>query len=131
MKTFLSLIRSGTDVTHIKTLKEVKQLKNWVKKSIAIVATTALLIPTTSAFAEAPQKTVKNQELVKLASFLEQTSKNEKDWISKDTIIVKHSGLDNNVHKKIGSKVIRTIPSLGYDVIKLNKGTTLEKAVSY
>ncbi|WP_244854835.1 S8 family peptidase [Lysinibacillus parviboronicapiens] len=118
-------------MTHIKTLKEVKQLKNWVKKSIAIVATTALLIPTTSAFAEAPQKTVKNQELVKLASNKEQTSKNEKDWISKDTIIVKHSGLDNNVHKKIGSKVIRTIPSLGYDVIKLNKGTTLEKAVSY
>ncbi|MBG9454778.1 peptidase S8 [Lysinibacillus sphaericus] len=106
-------------------------MKNWVKKSIAIVATAALMVPTTSAFAEAPQKTAKNQELVKLASNKEQTSKNQKDWISKDTIIVKHSGLDKNVHKNIGSKVIRSIPSLGYDVIKLNKGTTLEKAVPY
>ncbi|MGE8001263.1 S8 family peptidase [Lysinibacillus sp. NPDC093190] len=106
-------------------------MKNWVKKSIALVATAALMVPTTSAFAEAPQKTAKNQELVKLASNKEQTSKNQKDWISKDTIIVKHSGLDKNVHKQIGSKVIRSIPSLGYDVIKLNKGTTLEKAVPY
>ncbi|TQR39551.1 peptidase S8 [Lysinibacillus sphaericus] len=106
-------------------------MKNWVKKSIAIVATATLMVPTTSAFAEAPQKTAKNQELVKLASNKERTLKNQKDWISKDTIIVKHSGLDNNVHKNIGSKVIRSIPSLGYDVIKLNKGTTLEKAVSY
>ncbi|MEB2280944.1 S8 family peptidase [Lysinibacillus xylanilyticus] len=106
-------------------------MKNWVKKSIAIVATAALMLPTTSAFAKAPQKTAKNQELVKLASNKDQTLKNQKDWISKDTIIVKHSGLNKNVHKNIGSKVIRSIPSLGYDVIKLNKGTTLEKAVSY
>jgi len=126
-----SIIQCSTDVTHIKTFKEVKQLKNWVKKSIAIVATAALMVPTTSAFAEAPQKTAKNQELVKLASNKERTLKNQKDWISKDTIIVKHSGLDKNVHKQIGSKVIRSIPSLGYDVIKLNKGTPLEKAVSY
>jgi len=131
MKTFLSFIRSGTDVTHIKTLKEVKQLKNWVKKSIAIVATAALMVPTTSAFAETPRKIAQSQELVKLASNKEQTLKNQKDWISKDTIIVKHSGLDKNVHNQIGSKVIRSISSLGYDVIKLNKGTTLEKAVSY
>jgi len=102
-----SIIQCSTDVTHIKTFKEVKQLKNWVKKSIAIVATAALMVPTTSAFAEAPQKTAKNQELVKLASNKERTLKNQKDWISKDTIIVKHSGLDKNVHKQIGSKVIR------------------------
>ncbi|MGE7692639.1 S8 family peptidase [Lysinibacillus sp. NPDC094177] len=106
-------------------------MKNWKKNSIALVASAALMVPTTSAFAEAPQKTAKNQELVKLASNKEQTFKNQKEWISKDTIIVKHSNLDKNVHKKIGAKVIRSIPSLGYDVIQLNKGTNLEKAVSY
>jgi len=113
------------------TPKEGKQLKNWKKKSVALVASAALMVPATSAFAEAPQKTAKNQELVKVASNKDQTSKNQKEWISQDTIIVKHSGLDKNVHKKIGAKVIRSIPSLGYDVIQLNKGTNLEKAVSY
>ncbi|MEB2299583.1 S8 family peptidase [Lysinibacillus xylanilyticus] len=106
-------------------------MKNWKKKSIALVASAALMVPATSAFAEAPQKTAKNQDLVKVASNKDQTFKNQKEWISKDTIIVKHSGLDKNVHNKIGAKVIRSIPSLGYDVIQLNKGTDLEKAVSY
>ncbi|MFJ7950171.1 S8 family peptidase [Lysinibacillus sp. NPDC096418] len=105
-------------------------MKNWIKKSIAVVASTALMIPATSAFAEEPQKTANST----LTSSKEQTLKqleNQKEWISKDTIIVKHSGLAKNAHKKIGSKVIRSIPSLGYDVIQLNKGLTLEKAVSY
>jgi len=106
-------------------------LKNWKKKSIALVASAALMVPTTSAFAEAPQKTAKNQDLVKVASNKDQAFKNQKEWISKDTIIVKHSGLDKSVHNKIGTKVIRSIPSLGYDVIQLNKGTSLEKAVLY
>ncbi|MGE7913745.1 S8 family peptidase [Lysinibacillus xylanilyticus] len=106
-------------------------MKNWKKKSFAIVASAALMVPTASAFAEAPQKTEKNPESAKVASNQKQAEKNQKEWISKDTIIVKHSGLDKNVHKKIGAKVIRSIPSLGYDVIQLNKGVTLEKAVSY
>ena len=106
-------------------------MKNWKKKSFAIVASAALMVPTASAFAETPQKAEKNPESVKVANNQKQTEKNQKEWISQDTIIVKHSGLDKNVHKKIGAKVIRSIPSLGYDVIQLNKGVTLEKAVSY
>lgn len=103
-------------------------MRNWIKKSIAIVASAALMIPAASTFAEEPQKIAKST----LASSKEQTYfKNQKEWISEDTIIVKHSGLAKNAHKKIGSKVIRSIPSLGYDVIQLNKGLTLEKAVSY
>lgn len=66
-----------------------------------------------------------------LANSSKQIEKNEEKWMSKDTIVIKHSGLDKNVHKKIGSKVIRSIPSLGYDVVQLNKGVTIEKAVSY
>ncbi|MGE7093934.1 S8 family peptidase [Lysinibacillus sp. NPDC048646] len=111
-------------------------MKKWIKNSMAVVASTALIVPAASAFAEAPQNTAKNSELVKIAiaSKQEQTLKqfnNQKEWISQDTIIVKHSGLAKNAHQKIGSKVIRSIPSLGYDVIQLNKGVTLEKAVSY
>ncbi|MFY0518080.1 S8 family peptidase [Lysinibacillus sp. UGB7] len=111
-------------------------MKNWIKKSMAVGASAALMVPAASAFAEAPQNIAKNPESVKntVASNQEQILKqfnNEKEWISKDTIIVKHSGLAKNAHKKIGSKVIRSIPSLGYDVIQLNKGVTLEKAVSY
>jgi subtilisin family serine protease len=116
-------------------LKEEKQLKNWVMKSIAVVACSALMVPAASAFAEAPQ----NPELVTsmlasnkkqaLKQFNYQTGGNE--WISADTIIVKHSGLAKTVHSKIGSKVIRSIPSLGYEVIQLKKGVTLTEAVSY
>ncbi|MFJ7738684.1 S8 family peptidase [Lysinibacillus sp. NPDC097287] len=105
-------------------------MKDWIKKSIAVVASAALMIPAASTFAEEPPKTAKST----LVSSKEQSFKqfeNQKEWISKDTIIVKHSGLAKNAHKKIGSKVIRSIPSLGYDVIQLNKGITLEKAVSY
>ncbi|AVK96462.1 peptidase S8 [Lysinibacillus sphaericus] len=110
-------------------------MKNWVMKSIAVVACSALLVPAASAFAEAPQ----NPESVKtmLASnnkqgakqFKQQTGGNE--WISDNTIIVKHSGLAKNVHSKIGAKVIRSIPSLGYDVIQLKKGQSLTEVVSY
>ena len=111
-------------------------MKNWIKKAMTIAASATLIIPATSAFAEEPQKTEKDSELVSssLGVSREQSLtnlKDEKEWISQDTILVKHSGLDKNTHKKIGSKVIRSLPSLGYDVIQLNKGVTLEKAVSY
>lgn len=106
-------------------------MKNWISKAITIVASASLMMPATYAFAEEQQKTAHSPTLAisqnpSLAQF-----NNQKEWISQDTIIVKHSGLDKNTHKKIGSKVIRSIPSLGYDVIQLNKGVTLEKAVSY
>ncbi|CAM5229672.1 Peptidase S8 OS=Lysinibacillus sphaericus OX=1421 GN=LS41612_09420 PE=3 SV=1 [Lysinibacillus sphaericus] len=84
-------------------------MKNWVMKSIAVVACSALLVPAASAFAEAPQ----NPESVKtmLASnnkqgakqFKQQTGGNE--WISDNTIIVKHSGLAKNVHSKEAQKL--------------------------
>ncbi|WP_431812062.1 S8 family peptidase [Lysinibacillus sp. FW12] len=102
-------------------------MKSWFNKSVAVVASAALMVPTASAFAETPQHTAKNV----LANSSKQIEKNEEKWMSKDTIVIKHSGLDKNVHKKIGSKVIRSIPSLGYDVVQLNKGVTIEKAVSY
>lgn len=102
-------------------------MKSWYKKSVAVVASAALMVPAASAFAEAPQHKAKNM----LANSAKQTEKNEEKWMSKDTIVIKHSGLDKNVHKKIGSKVIRSIPSLGYDVVQLNKGVSIEKAVSY
>ena len=115
--------------------KEEKQLKNWVMKSIAVVACSALMVPAASAFAEAPQNPAqvtsmlasKKQQAVKQVKM--QTGGNE--WISTDTIIVKHSGLAKTVHSKIGSKVIRSIPSLGYDVIQLKKGQSLTEAVAY
>ncbi|KAB0443719.1 S8 family peptidase [Lysinibacillus fusiformis] len=106
-------------------------MKSWLKKSVAVVASAALMVPVASAFAEeTPQQSAKNV----VASNSQHAGKNltnEDKWMSKDTIIIKHSGLDKNVHKKIGSKVIRSIPSLGYDVIQLNKGVSIEKAVSY
>ena len=111
-------------------------MKNWIKKATTIAASATLMIPATSAFAEETPKTENNPELVSssLGISREQSLtrfKDEKEWISQDTIIVKHSGLDKNTHKKISSKVIRSLPSLGYEVIQLNKGVTLEEAVSY
>ncbi len=98
-------------------------MKSWYKKSVAVVASAALMVPAASAFAEAPQHKAKNM----LANSAKQTEKNEEKWMSKDTIVIKHSGLDKNVHKKIGSKVIRSIPSLGYDVVQLNKAYRSKK----
>ncbi|WP_233433824.1 S8 family serine peptidase [Lysinibacillus sphaericus] len=111
-------------------------MKKWMKKSIALVASASLMVPAASAYATAPEKTAQHTEVEKslIASNKEKALKyvkNDKEWISKDTIIVKHTGLAKNAHKNIGSKVIRSIPSLGYDVIQLKKGISLEKAVSY
>ncbi|MEK4171267.1 S8 family peptidase [Lysinibacillus sp. FSL L8-0312] len=102
-------------------------MKSLFKKSVAIVASATLMVPAASAFAEVPQHKAKNV----LASSMKQTEQNEEKWMSKDKIVIKHSGLDKNVHKNIGSKVIRSIPSLGYDVVQLNKGVSIEKAVAY
>lgn len=117
-------------------MKERKLLRNWLKKSVTVVASAALMVPAVSAFAETPQPATKNGKLEQLMLASNQTrtgqnSQNSEKWISKNTIVIKHVGLDQNVHKKIGAKVLRSIPSLGYDVIQLNKDVSLEKAVSY
>lgn len=75
-------------------------MKSWFKKSVAVAASAALMVPVASAFAEeTPQQSAKNV----LASNSQHAGKNltnEDKWMSKDTIIIKHSGLDKNVHKK-------------------------------
>ena len=104
-------------------------------KSIAVVACSALMVPAASAFAEAPQNPAlvanmlssNKQQAVKQVNSL--TGENE--WMNTDTIIIKHSGLAKSVHSKIGSKVIRSIPSLGYEVIQLKKGQSLTEALTY
>ena len=53
------------------------------------------MVPAASAFAEAPQHKAKNM----LANSAKQTEKNEEKWMSKDTIVIKHSGLDKTYIK--------------------------------
>ncbi|AOV08770.1 S8 family peptidase [Sporosarcina ureilytica] len=55
-----------------------------------------------------------------------------KEQISTDTLVVKYNKrLPNSVHQRAGMTVVKSIPSLGYDVVKLNKGQKIQTAIRY
>jgi serine protease len=120
-------------------------VKKWVIKGALISASAALMVPTVVAAAEfsplEKEKTLKQPDLLKellkgekeqkMAAYKKQ-QETMKEQLSTDTLIVKYeSKLSRTIHRKAGTKVIRSIPALGYDVVQLSKGQKMQDVMRY
>ncbi|MBU8881107.1 S8 family serine peptidase [Bacillus sp. FJAT-29790] len=119
-------------------------MKKWVKTGLSIGASASLIMPTIASAGtvdsfgklkdiEKPdilKELTKSASEQKILAFKKQQEMKEQQ--SKDTIIIKHSKpLANSVHQKAGTTLQKSIPSLGYDVVKLRKGQKLKSVLAY
>ncbi|MDQ0215917.1 subtilisin family serine protease [Oikeobacillus pervagus] len=108
------------------------------RKSIAaLTAATLVMVPSISSAATVNiQKDAKPDDLTKSSnekkkSTYIQKQKRERAY-STDTFIIKYSSpINKRVHQKAGVKVIRSLPALGYDVIKIGKKQQPKEVLSY
>ncbi|RYI28847.1 peptidase S8 [Bacillus infantis] len=99
-------------------------LKNAKKKALSVGLAAALMVPAFAMPASAGYGTVYNTEK-KPSSVLSQL-KQQKEIYSKDTLVIKYSKkLTEADHRKAGTTLVKSYPSLGYDVVKLQKGSKL------
>ncbi len=117
-------------------------MKKWVKSAAAISASCVLLVPGVTMAAEtnglhlSKEKPDVLKEILqsgkdqKIASYVKQ--KEEQKQTSNDTLVIKYDRpLSKSVHQKIGTRVIRSLPRLGYDVVKISKGQKMKSVLNY
>lgn len=119
-------------------------MKKWKRMTLSLGIASSMLVPGLASAAEtgkldtirenAQQELWKrlnmsNKEQLELAY---KQQKDMKDLISSDTVIVKYTKrIDQKIHKKAGVIIDRSIPALGYDVVKLSKGQKLNEVLAY
>lgn len=113
-------------------------MKKWFKTIFLLALAVTLLLPS---YANA--NTAANVDLDKQIEFntsekgykiqsYKKSQQEKKQQISTDTLIVKYNKkLTNSVHQRAGTTVVRSIPSLGYDVVKLKKGQDLKSVIRF
>lgn len=119
-------------------------MKKWLKTSLALGTTAALVVPSAASAAtfdemsklQDQEKPDVLKELLgsdaekKILAYKKQ--QDQKDQLSSDTIVIKYDkSLPKTVHQKAGTSIVKSIPSLGYDVVKVKKGQQLQTALSY
>lgn len=111
-------------------------MKKWFKTGFLLVLAVTLLLPS---YAHATGDVNLDKEIdfnasekgFKIQSY-KQKQKEMKKQISTDTLVVKYNKkLAQSVHQRAGTTIVRSIPSLGYDVVKLKKGQDLKSVISY
>ncbi|MGD6875654.1 S8 family peptidase [Bacillus infantis] len=118
-------------------------MRKWVKIGLSSGAAAALLVPSLS---PASAQQIGKVENIEKPDILKDLAGNDseqkllamkkqqemKEELSSDTIIVKRSkALSRTVHQKAGTIVEKSIPALGYDVVKLKKGQSMKNAIAY
>jgi serine protease len=118
-------------------------MKKWQRMTLSFGLASTLLVPSFSSAAVKPDLNVlKEKAQADLLKSLKRSSSEQKllaiqkqqqeKQVSNDTIIVKYeTKLSANVHRKSGAKLERSIPSLGYDIVKLSKGQKLVDLLSF
>jgi serine protease len=118
-------------------------MKKWQRLTLSFGLASTLLVPSFSSAAVKPDLNVlKEKAQADLLKSLKRSSSEQKllaiqkqqqeKQVSNDTIIVKYeTKLSANVHRKSGAKLERSIPSLGYDIVKLSKGQKLVDLLSF
>jgi serine protease len=119
-------------------------MKKWQRMTLTFGLASTLLVPSFTSASMTPdvdamkekaradmKKNFKSSNSEqKLLAYQKQQENQE--VFSNDTIIVKYeTKLSANVHRKSGAKLERTIPSLGYDIVKLSKGQKLSDVLGF
>ncbi|OXT16083.1 hypothetical protein B9K06_18100 [Bacillus sp. OG2] len=103
-------------------------MKNAKKKALSVGLAAALMVPSFAMPASAGYGTVYNTDK-KPSSMLEKLNK-QKEIYSKDTLVIKYSKkLSEADHRQAGTTLVKSYPSLGYDVVKLKKGSKLQSVM--
>lgn len=119
-------------------------MKKWVKASFTAGVAATLTVPAvTSAASFDDLKKMQQEDTPDILKELLDTKteknmlayqklKEHKEQLSEDTIVVKYDkALPKSVHQKAGVNLVKSIPALGYDVVKLKKGQKLQTVLSY
>jgi serine protease len=124
-------------------VEEELSMKKWQRMTLSLGLASTLLVPSFSLAAVKPDLNVlKEKAQADLLKNLKRSSSDQKllaiqkqqqeKQVSNDTIIVKYeTKLSSNIHRKSGAKLERSIPSLGYDIVKLSKGQRLADLLGF
>ncbi|MDX8363767.1 S8 family serine peptidase [Cytobacillus sp. IB215665] len=118
-------------------------MKKWKKSALSIGLASTLVMPSFAAASTTVDhvQAFKDREPINVLSQLNLTDKEQRllaleqqkdanDLVSEDTLIIKYSEkLSSKLHNRAGMQVVRSFPSLGYDVVKLKKGRSMEGAL--
>ncbi|GLB58999.1 S8 family peptidase [Cytobacillus sp. NCCP-133] len=101
-------------------------MKKWKKTALTLGVAATLMVP---GYAGASGYTAVYNTSEKPGMDLSQF-KSQKEHFSKDTLIIKYSHkISASEHKQAGAEVIKSYPSLGYDVVKINQGQKRTKVL--
>ncbi|WP_394138503.1 S8 family peptidase [Cytobacillus oceanisediminis] len=119
-------------------------MKKWQRMTLSLGIASSMLVPGFASAAETGKlDTIRENAQQELWKKLNMSDKEQlelaykqqkemKDLVSSDTVIVKYTKrLDQKIHKKAGVIIDRSIPALGYDVVKLSKGQKLNEVLAY
>ncbi|WP_442596787.1 S8 family peptidase [Neobacillus sp. D3-1R] len=120
-------------------------MKKWQRMSLSLGLASSLLVPGLASATTKPvdleaMKEKAKQDLAKKLKLSEseqtklayQKQQEQQEVLSDNTIVVKYAKkLPASIHLKAGVIVDRSIPSLGYDIVKLSKGQKMADVVSY
>ena len=103
-------------------------MRNILKYTVAFTLAASLL-STNSISAATVNKSLK-------ANFVKEHEplpflKNKQNETSETTYVVKYTkAIPSTVHKLAGMNIVKPFPSLGYDIVKIQKGKSLASAIS-
>jgi serine protease len=119
-------------------------MKKWQRMSLSFGLASTLIIPSFATAAVNPDMNkLKDQAKADMMKSLKlsnsnqqklnyQKQQNKQEVVSNDTIIIKYdTKLAANIHRKSGAKLERSIPSLGYDIVKLAKGQKISDLLAF
>ncbi|RSK28681.1 peptidase S8 [Bacillus sp. HMF5848] len=118
-------------------------MKKWQKTAATLTLATTLLVPSFATAATTADTQMqygkRSYDLLERLNMtpqqqskLKYEQKSEKESVfSEDTIIVKYSSnkLSFTDHKRLGGYVIKSIPKLGYDVVKIQRGQKIDDVI--
>jgi serine protease len=124
-------------------VEEELSMKKWQRMTLSFGLASSLLVPSFSSASVQPDLKVLKEKAQAdwLKNFKGSSSEQrllaiqkqeQEKQVSSDTIIVKYeTKLAASVHRKSGAKLERSIPSLGYDIVKLSKGQKLADLLTF
>ncbi|MBE2926251.1 S8 family peptidase [Anoxybacillus flavithermus] len=106
-------------------------MKKWKKTALSISLASSLIVPTfAQASTEAPIAQWKKQTTTASASLAYKKFEDAQNQVSTDTLIVKYNKkIPTAVHRSLGATLKQSFPQLGYDVVTVKKGKSLQEVM--
>ncbi|OAT72454.1 S8 family serine peptidase [Parageobacillus thermoglucosidasius] len=109
-------------------------MKNWKKTAVSLGLASMLVLPSFAQASTMPPleqwKKQHDQQHAAKARLAYKQLKEAQDQISEDTLIVKYKEkIPASVHRSLGATVKKSFPQLGYDVVTVQKGKTMQEVM--